>query len=410
MKLRIIFLLLLATLSVSAQSVRTKSLENQRKKLLAEIENTNALLKENKRTTASVLNQLSLIIEQISNRRKLVDVLAKEIRALDEEIQFKELQIQNLEKSLKVKKEKYSASIQLMYKQRNSQNSLFFILSAKDFAQSFRRILYLKEYASWREQQAGEIAVQQKKIFAEKKVLEKNKLEKEDLVIVKQDEEKKLHVEEETQKKEVSNLQTNAKKLQADLNTKKKQADALNKQIEKIIADEIAASQKKAKSQPQTQRKAETAGGFAMTKEEQTLSTNFSANKGKLPFPLKGNYKIVRHFGQQQYGDFKNVSSNSNGIEIVTTQGNTARAIFDGVVTKVLVIPGFRNAVIVRHGNYLTFYAYIDQVYVKQGDNVKTGQNIGKIYTDTESENSTVLYFEIRKEQTKLNPSLWLNK
>ncbi|GHT73713.1 peptidase [Bacteroidia bacterium] len=409
MRIRIIFILLVATLSVSAQSIRTRELETKRKQLLSEIENTSNLLSENKKTTTNVLNQLNMLAQQINTRKELVTVLGREIHVLDEEIQFKELQIRNLEKSLKVKKEKYGASIQMMYKQKNNQSSLLFILSAKDFAQSFRRVIYLKEYASWRKKQAGEILVQQQKIITEKKILEKSRGEKEHLVAVKQNEEKKLHIEEDNRKTEVAVLKKDAKKMQADLTTKKKQADALNRQIEKIIAEEIAAAQKAAKAQPKTQRKAETTGGYAMTKEEQNLSTDFSANRGRLPFPLKGNYRIVGYFGQQQHEELKNVVYNSNGIDIKTTSGNTAKVVFNGVVTRIFVVPGFQTSVIVRHGNYLTLYAYLEQVYVKQGETVKTGQDIGKIYTDRE-DGSTILHFEIWKEQTKLNPSLWLNR
>jgi septal ring factor EnvC (AmiA/AmiB activator) len=145
-----------------------------------------------------------------------------------------------------------------------------------------------------------------------------------------------------------------------------------------------------------------------MTKEERDLSANFASNKGKLPFPLKGNYKIVERFGKQQYGNLKNVRFNSNGIKLKTTAGNTAKAIFNGTVSRIFVVQGSQTSVIIRHGNYLTLYSNLEQVYVKNGDHVKTGQDIGKIYTDTE-DNSTVLYFELRKELIKLDPVKWLN-
>ena len=411
MKVQLIFiLLLLLSFTLSAQSVRTKELENQRNILLIDIANTNQLLSENKKSVSTILNRLTLVAQQITSRKKLVDVLAKEMEVLNEEIAFKERQIANLEKSLQQKKENYAAGIRKIYRNKNNHDQLLFILSADDFAQSFRRMLYLKEYTNWRKKQAEEIVLEQNRLTQEKETLEKNKKEKEVLASLKRNEEKELQKEEGTRKTEMANLQRNARQLQANLTKKQKQAATLNKEIERIIKEEVAAAQKAVTSQPNTQRQAATAGGYAMTREEQALSANFESNRGRLPFPLKGNYKIVSRFGQQQYGNLKNVVYNNNGIEIETTPGNMAKAVFDGVVTRVFVVPGFQNSVIVRHGNYLTLYSYLEQVIVKQGDKVKTGQDLGRIYTDKEKGNSTVLHFELWKEQSKLNPEPWLNK
>jgi septal ring factor EnvC (AmiA/AmiB activator) len=396
-------------LTVSAQSVRTRELEKQRKTLLSEIENTNKLLSENKRTINNALNRLSLVTQQISSRKQLLGILEKEIILLDGEIRLKKEQINDLEKKLQLKKENYAVSIQKMYKQKNNREQLLFILSTDRIAQSFRRMLYLKEYAGWRKKQAGEIIDQRRKIVVEREALLESRVQKEALANVRKSEEEQLQREENVRKNEVAGLRKDSKKLQAAIEKKKKQADALNRELEKIIAEEIASARKTAKSQLNKERKTETAGGFAMTKEEQTLSAGFANNKGKLPFPLKGNYKIVEHFGVQQYGNMKNVQFNSNGIKIKTTEGNTAKAVFDGIVSRVFVVSGYQTSVIVRHGNYLTLYSYLERVYVKKGDPVKAGQDIGKIYTDTE-DNSTILYFELWKEQTKLNPEPWLNK
>jgi septal ring factor EnvC (AmiA/AmiB activator) len=385
-------------------------LEKQRKTLLAEIESTNQLMSENKRSISNILHNLDLVMQQIAARKKLITVLEKEIRVLNEEIQFKEFQIRRMNKDLQQKKEKYAISLQKMYAQKNNQEQLFFIFSADNLAQSFRRMLYLKEYAGWRKQQAHEIFANQQKVAVEKKALLANKRAKEELANVKKTEENRLLIEENTKKTEVAGLQKNATKLQAEMDKKKKQAATLDREIARIIAEDVAKAKKAAKAEPKTERKAETEGGYAMTKEERALSSDFAGNKGKLPFPLKGNYKIISRFGQQQYSDLKNTRYNSNGIEIKTTPGTHAKAVFDGVVTRVFIVPGFQNSIIIRHGNYLTLYSCIEQALVKQGDKVKTGQDIGKIYTDSEENNKTVLHFELWKEETKLNPEPWLNR
>ena len=147
-----------------------------------------------------------------------------------------------------------------------------------------------------------------------------------------------------------------------------------------------------------------------MTKAERELSGSFEKNKGKLPFPLSGRYMIVGHFGQQQHQELKYVKINNNGIDLQTTPGTSARAVFDGVVTKVFVMPGYNSSVIVRHGNYLTIYSNLSEVYVKPGQKVSIRQSIGKIYSDPEEGNRTVLHFQLWKETTKLNPEPWLDK
>ena len=411
MRLRVfIFLLFSAFSLVAQQSIRVKDLEKQRKAALEEIEITNKLLSENKKTTSNALNRLSLLTQQIDSRKKIITLLNEEVNSINKEIDFKELQIKTLERELHEKKEHYANSVKKMYSHRNNQDNLLFVLSGKDISQSFRRILYLKEYTNWRKIQADEIVEKQGIINVEKAILEKSKIEKEALLSDRKTEEKQLEKEETSKKAEVESLRKDQKKLQKELAEKRKQAETLNKQIERIIAEEVAKANKESKAKGGETRVAETKGGYAMTKEEQALSSNFANNRGKLPFPLKGSYKIVARFGVHQHKELSNISTNNNGIDIETTPGNEARAVFNGTVSRVFTVPGYQNSVIVRHGNYLTLYSYLESVQVKQGDKVTTGQSIGKIYTDREKGNSTILHFELWKEQTKLNPLSWLNR
>lgn len=126
--------------------------------------------------------------------------------------------------------------------------------------------------------------------------------------------------------------------------------------------------------------------------------------------PLSGRYMIIGHFGRQQHSELKYVQVNNSGIIIKTLPGTEARSVFDGVVTKIFVVPGYNSSVIVRHGNYLTIYSNLSEVYVKVGSKVKTRQAIGRIYSDPEDNNSTLLHFQLWKETAKQNPELWLDK
>lgn len=409
MKERLLIYLLFCIFQLSAQqSIRIRELEKARLTTLAEIEETNRLLQENTLTTSNALNRLNLLVQQIFSRKKIIQLLNQEITSIDDEIGFKELQIKTLENDLEAKKQRYAASIRKMYLHKNSQDNLLFILSSQNFTQSFHRIMYLKAYSDWQKNQAKEIVEKQNAINQEKNLLIEHRSEKLNLLGERQSEENQLTKEEANKKAEVKTLEKNKKKLQEDLAKKEKQAEALNRQIERIIAEEVLKSEKAAKSESGENRTAEVKGGYAMTKSEQTLSSTFAGNKGNLPFPLKGNYRIVGHFGVHQHKELSKVVTNNNGIDIETTSGNEARAVFEGVVSRIFTLPGYNNSIIIRHGNYLTLYSNIDQVYVKQGDKVNTRQTLGKIYTDKEKGNSTLLHFEIWKEQTKLDPLSWI--
>lgn len=451
----IIVFLVSGLVAFGQNSSKVKQLENQRKKALEEIEMTNQLLNETKKTTRSSLNRLNLISNQILSRKKVISILNQEIGGIDSQINKLRREVNRLEQELKVKQKNYGKSAKGMYKRRKSQDKLLFILSADNFAQSLRRMRYLREFADWQKRQAAEIVVKQREIEEKRSALEKTRKDKQVLLGSRENENQKLQTEESSQKTEVQQLTKKQRDLQAQLKKKKQQADALNQQIEKQIAIEIARAEEEAriarqkaereraekarlareareirkkqaaasgkkiveeKEEPEpepepirAERVAEVKGGYAMTREEKKLSDNFAGNKGRLPFPVTGRHTIVGTFGEQQHQDLKYVRTNNSGIDIQTSPGADARAVFNGEVTRVFVVPGYNNSVIVRHGNYLTVYSNLSQVYVKAGDSVSTRQSIGKIFTDTEDGNATILSFQLWKEKTKLNPAPWLD-
>ena len=409
MRFRVFLFLLIGVFSLTAQqSIQVRDLERERSALLAGIEETNRLLKENTRTTSNALNRLNLLLQTINSRKNIILLLNREIASMDEEIRVKETQIKTLEKDLESKKQYYAASLRKMYLHKKNQDNLFFILSAQNFTQSFHRIMYLRTYSEWQKKQAEEILEKQNTINQEKNLLVENRNDKLKLLNDRQSEEKQLSIEENNRKAEIKTLEKNKKALQDELAKKQRQATALNRQIEKIISEEVLKSEKAAKSESVEIRTAEVKGGYAMTQSERTLSSSFAGNKGKLPYPLRGNYKVVGFFGVHQHKELSKIVINNNGIDIETTSGNEARAVFDGIISRIFTLPGYNNSIIIRHGNYLTLYSNIEQVYVKQGDKVNTGQTLGKIYTDKEKGNSTLLHFEIWKEQTKLDPLAWI--
>ena len=411
MKFRLFIYLLFCIFPLPAQqTVQIGELEKARLVTLAEIEEINQWLKENIQTTTNALTRLDLLTRQISSRKKVVQLLDQEIISINKEINSKETDIKTLEKDFETKKQQYAVSVRKIYFHKNNQDNLLFILSSKNFTQSYNRIMYLKTFSNWQKKQAGEIIERQNTISREKDLLVAHRNNKLNLLKERRSEENQLSIEETERKAEVQSLEKNKKKLQEDLADKEKQASALNRQIERIIAEEVLKSEKAAKSESGEIRTTEVNGGYAMTESERNLSSTFAGNKGKLPFPVNGNYRIVGYFGIHQHKELSKITTNNNGIDIETSAGSEAKAVFNGVVSRIFTLPGYNNSIIVRHGNYLTLYSNIDQVYVKQGDKVNTGQPVGKIYTDREKGNSAMLHFEIWKEQTKQDPLIWIKK
>ena len=419
----VLLALSLSTVVYGQKSAAVRQLEQQRKEALADIEETNKLLQETAQTAKTSLNRLNLLSKQILSRKKVISLLNQELDEIEKDILNIQGQLRTLKRELGDKQTNYGKSMRGLYKRHSSQDKLLFILSAESFSQSMRRMRYLREYADWQKRQANDIVEKQAEISRKQAEMEKTRAEKRTLLGTRQEEKVQL-------------LNKRQKDLKADLQKKRRQAEALNRQIEKQIAEEIARAEAEAKAAreraererrareqaaakgkpvPESknepireERVADTKGGYAMTKAEKQLSDNFANNRGRLPYPVAGRHTIVSTFGEQQHQELKYVRTSNSGIDIQTSPGADARAVFNGEVTRVFVVPGYNNSVIVRHGNYLTVYSNLSQVYVKAGDRVSTRQAIGRIYSDPEDGNSTILHFQLWKEKTKLNPQPWL--
>lgn len=423
--MRLIHLLIFLVFAGSVwaqQSARVRELEKQRKETLEEIRKTGELLKQTQATEKDVTRRLKLISQQILSRKKVISLLNQEMEVINIQIIDMGKQIRVLENQLQQKKESYGKSVRSMYRRHASQDKLLFILSAESFGQSLRRMRYLREYAQWQKRQATDIITRQSEINRQQLELKKTREEKTRLLASREEEQQKLEVEEQSQKDEIAQLGKKKSQLQAQLREKQKQADQLNRMIEKQIAEEIAQAERERKAReaaarknkkggtttPLEERKADVKGGYAMTKEEKALSNYFSENRGRLPYPVTGSsHRIIAPFGEHQHAALEHVRTNNNGIDILASTGAEARAVFNGVVTRVFTIPGFNNSIIIRHGNYLTVYSNLSQVYVKAGDKVSTRQKIGKIFLDP-SDNTTVLHFQLWKEKSKQDPEPWL--
>ena len=119
---------------------------------------------------------------------------------------------------------------------------------------------------------------------------------------------------------------------------------------------------------------------------------------------------ITEKFGVHAHPVLKQVKIKNNGIDITTSKNTKARAVFDGEVSRVFAIAGGNMAVIIRHGSFLSVYSNLQEVFIKPGDQVKTKQEIGLIYSDKNEGDKTILKFQIWKESQKQNPEQWISR
>lgn len=430
MKLLLFFFLLLLPVSpLFAQSNKLiKELESKRGALQKQIVESETLLITTKKDVESQLKGLAALTGQIEERRRYILTINNDVESIERELSSLGRQLTRLQRDLKDKKKKYESSVQYLYKNRSIEEKLMFIFSAKSLAQTYRRMRYVREYATYQRLQGEEVLKKQEQLNRKKAELQQVKAAKEGLLKEREEEKVKLEAQEKEQKLLVANLKKKQRGLQNELNKKRREANQLNARIDRLIAEEIekarkraaeearreAAARKKAGEKTATastsaKPKAQPLDTYSMSKADRELSGNFANNRGKLPMPITGAYIITSHYGQYSVEGLRNVKLDNKGIDIQGKPGAQARAIFNGKVAAVFKLNGLFN-ILVRHGNYISVYCNLSSASVKQGDDVTTKQTLGQIFSDGADNGRTVLHFQLRKEKEKLNPEPWLNR
>ncbi len=408
MKYRLILLILFVGMLpslVSAQSNRQK-LEAKRMALQKQIEEINRRILEVDKTKLSALERVEQIKEKIQIRRKLADNMRREINGISRQINKTQKEINRLEKDLQKLKQEYAQMIRRAYKTRSRNGKLYFLFSSDNFYQAFKRMQYLKQFSTYRKKQGEDIVKKQQELKDLKKSLQKDREEKRKLYAGYKKEQEKIKKEEKDQLAVLVEIQKKKSKYIAEIKQKEKEKRKIDRLIEAEIRKAIVRSNKRSKTKTSSKTLSKTK--FFLTPEGKKLANKFSANRGILPWPVTKAY-ITRRFGVQKHEVFKNVVVQNSGINLATTKGAKVRAVFEGKVLQIQIIPGGNTAVYIQHGDYITVYKNLKKVFVKAGDRVKTRQNIGVVATDPTT-GKTEMKFMIYKNLTKLNPEKWLLK
>ena len=471
-----------------------KGLQSQRQKIQQHIKEQERRLQNNKRDVKKRLENLMILNNEIADKQKTIDTIRRDISTLDGNIGMLDTQVKALGKDLDDRKLKYKKSLRYMHRNRSIQSRLMFIFSAKNFTQMYRRMRFMREYASYQRVQGEAVKNLQQQMAEAQQELSNTKKQKNDLLFRGVQEQKTLEGKQEEQKQVVSTLQKQQKTIEGIISEQRKKDIALNAQIDKLIAEEVArakaraeaearkkaaeeaakkraaelarkkaaaeaakreaerriaeakareekakaearaaarksqeekaAAEREAREAENARREAERVAAaeakarekelaeakkepkeetYFVSSEDQRISGGFESNKGRLPVPITGPYRIVSHFGQYNVEGLKGVTLDNKGINIKGQPGASARSIFDGEVSAVFGIGGTMG-VMVRHGSYISVYCNLSSVSVRKGQKVSARQVLGTIGTEN------ILQFQLRKNIAKLNPESWIGR
>jgi murein hydrolase activator len=396
--LSILFLLSSFHAVAQKSTARQKELEVQKQRLTSEIKQINTLLFKNTKKKKDVLSEVEDLNLKIAVRSQLVNVNNQQANLLTRQISVNERDIGNLRKELTALKKDYAEMIRKSYKSKSSQNRLMFLFSSESFLQAYKRIQYMKQYASFRKKQGDEIAAKTTTLQTLNTTLINQKRKKEALVSENRKVQQTLEGERKSQEVLIRSLKKRASSLASSIKQKQKKAAAIDREIERLIREAIAASNKAAGKK--------SSKAFALTPEARLLAKNFTANKGRLPWPVEKGV-VTQRFGTQPHPVVRTTMIKSNGVTIATSPNAIARAVFEGEVMTILSFKGSNPTVLIKHGNYITTYKNIGKLYVKKGEKVKAKQAIGEIFTHPQT-GKTILQFSVFNEFTPQDPKSWI--
>jgi septal ring factor EnvC (AmiA/AmiB activator) len=393
--LPIVLGLLLLGAAASAQDTRRQ--ESRKAQLEKEIATINRQLKDNAKSSSRALTDLSLVRRKIAARQELIAESDREIRALDDSMKVRQQEIDRLQARHDTLSLYYNRLVRGAYKNRDSRLWYMYILSSENIGQAVRRFGYLKGLSRNMSEQAKHIQETAAALELEKARLEGLKADAQAIRSQRQADVDALRSEEGESASLVARLEKDRRKYQNDLRKKNREVEALNREIAEII--------RKATAKPKSSSKSTAKGGkTTSTAIDETLSKNFASNKGRLPWPVEGT--VIESYGQHYHPVYKNIKLPfNNGVTLAVSRGAQAKAVFDGTVSQVVVIPGYNQCVLVQHGAYFTFYCKLKSVSVKAGEKVKTGQVLGTVDTISGEDQ---FHFQLWQERTPQNPENWL--
>lgn len=401
-KILLLFLLLIGALGYSQQkSAAQKELEERKAALTQEIAQITEWVKEQQKVRGSVVDRIRILDRKQSALENLIALSAREVQFLQRQIDQSSNEINTIEVELKRLKEDYARVIQSAYQKKLEKNKLLFLLSASSFNEARRRMNYLLQYAEYRTIQAKRIEEKQLALQEKEKALQAQLVIQQEKITENQRQRDELESDKKAQERLVAETRKQERKYRAELASREKERKRIDQEIDRLIREAIArANREKAKA------KSNAKDAFVLTPEAKRIAESFEANKGRHLWPVE---KGIKSIGYGTYADklYPSLKHFNNGVTIATASGAKARAIFEGEVMQIMSNRQGIKGVYVRHGDYITMYYNLAEVFVSEGQQLEAKQEIGRIHTD-QVDKQTTLKFYLYQNTTRLNPELWV--
>lgn len=460
---------LLAQKKTASMPSSVSEMEKRKQEADIDIRETKAELNANERQVNKTLASLRKIEEDIKVSQNEITTVQGQINTINGQISALEGNIQTGEKELAALREEYLKAVKKMRVARKKNSELAFIFASGSLNEARRRMRYMKEFSEWKDRRSSEIADKVNTLKEQREQLAQARNDAAVALHRQQTVKDKLSDQKKEQETAVAELRANSETLKAKLARRQAEARKLSSQISALIAEERAREareaearrkaeeekrlaeerdarkkeeerkaaeakqlaqektkaekQEKKKEEPthkkQEEVKSESEYADARKRQPRTSSSStpstesgFGGMKGLLPKPVNGSFKIVSPFGEHPISpDLPDIMDENLGIDVHVANGATASAVYDGEVLKIYDrsnTPGFRNIIVLKHGDYITVYANIETINVRTGQSVKQGQSLGTVGADFDEPSKGLLHFEVWKNQNHLDPAAWI--
>lgn len=374
-----------------AQSI--SDLNKEKEVILTNISHNATLIDEYDKRKNSELTIISLLDQKLLNRKKLISTYNYEIYTYNKQIESITAVLDSLDRQITNVKEDYAKCLKFIYLNKYNNNPLLFVFSGSSISDSYNKVLFLRNVNIYKRSQKESLDRMIAKYDSLQSTIKNKKSSVSKLLQEVSHETVVLKSEYSSRQNLIDSLTKNVSNLHAIIQKDQARANELEKNILKLIQEE-AERAKKLKA------------ANKISKEETVLYTNISEAKGHLKWPAS-KYVVVSNFGEHEHPLLPNVLVRNNGIDLDVLDSHSIFPVFDGVVSKVIVIPGNNISVIIRHGAIITVYSNLSKVFVKKDDNVTPSTQIGLVENST-GLNSNVLHFELWDGEVKQNPLMWL--
>lgn len=389
----VVAVLLCGVAAVPAYSQSKKQLEKDKARVEQEIKRLNSDLAKAKKSSKSSQQQIALLEKKIAERTRLINNLGGQLNLLDEQMGRTQDSISLMQTQIDSLKREYAHVVRVLYGERGNLDRMVLLLDTKSYNYAYLRTKYFRDYSRYRRRQAAFIHQKEVELQDVGVALARQQREKADLLAQERRQKEALSQEQKQRQQSLKKSKQQEKDLQAQISRKEKQKRQLQQQIQRLINEEIAKSRKKQQGSSKG----------AANGAEVAANDKFSGSKGKYAWPVQFT-KVVREYGR--YTHASGGQNMNNGIDLACRSGAAVQCVAEGTVSRVFTCPNGTKGIIVRHGEYMTVYANMGTVAVKEGAKVAARQNLGTVYT--QSDGTAEFSFQLWKGTTSLNPRAWL--